>query len=61
MEEAIPVSLKRIKKIISNFKTNTFTTVDVLRKYSGGFYCNLNTPAIYSFNAQFGRLLKNIS
>ncbi|MFZ1290202.1 MAG: hypothetical protein WAR79_08925 [Melioribacteraceae bacterium] len=58
MKEQIPVSLKHIQKIIDKLDT-TFTTVDVLKKYSGGFYSNRNTPRAYSFNAQFGKILKH--
>ena len=57
MNEQIEVSLDRIK-IIINKKGGTFTTADILREYSGGFYSNIGTPAVYSFNAQFGKLLK---
>jgi len=58
MNEAIEVSLDRIKAIISALSADEFSTADVIRKYSGGFYSNLETPAYYSFNAQFGKLLK---
>lgn len=58
MEENIEVSLVRIREIISNFENDTFFTSDVLRAYSGGFYSNIGTPAVYSFNAQLGKLLK---
>jgi hypothetical protein len=59
MEEQISVSLKRIKSIIDKKITiKTFTTADILREYSGGFYCNVGTPPIFSFNAQFGKILK---
>ena len=37
MDEAIEVSVHRIKEIIDNFCDETFTTVDVLRAYSGAF------------------------
>lgn len=58
MDEAIPVSLDRIKAIIDGITSETFSTADVLRGYSGGFCSNHGTPAQFSFNAQFGRLLK---
>lgn len=58
MDEQIEVSLKRIKIIIDKKMGETFTTADILREYSGGFYSNVGTPAVYSFNAQFGKLLK---
>ena len=58
MDEKIKVSLRRIGAIINLIRGSTFTTADVLRKYSGGFYSNIGTPAVYSFNAQFGKLLK---
>ncbi len=58
MYEAIEVSLDRIGAIISRFREGEFSTIDVLREYGGGFYSNAETPAYYSFNAQFGKLLK---
>jgi len=58
MDERIEVSLHRIEKTIYSLRGNTFTTADVLRKYSGGFYSNIGIPGVYSFNAQFGKLLK---
>lgn len=58
MKEQIEVSLDRIKIIIDEKMSRTFTTADILREYSGGFYSNISTPAVYSFNAQFGKLLK---
>ncbi len=58
MDEKIEVSLSRIETIIDSLRGNTFKTSDVVREYSGGFYSNIDTPAAYSFNAQFGKLLK---
>ena len=58
MDEKIKVSLSRIETIIDSLRGNTFKTSDVVREYSGGFYSNIDTPAAYSFNAQFGKLLK---
>ena len=58
MDEQIEVSMNRIGEIISNLKNDIFFTSDVLSAYSGGFYSNIGTPAAYSFNAQFGKLLK---
>ena len=59
MDEKIEVSLSRIETIIGSFRGKvSFKTSDVVREYSGGFYSNVDTPAAYSFNAQFGKLLK---
>ncbi|MBK6915298.1 MAG: hypothetical protein IPH11_17145 [Ignavibacteriales bacterium] len=58
MKDNIEVSVDRIKVIITGFKNEIFTTAEILRVYSGGFYSNVGTPAYYSFNAQFGKLLK---
>lgn len=62
MDETIEVSLDRIRAIIAalaaEHPTGEFSTADVIRKYCGGFHSNLETPAYYSFNAQFGKLLK---
>ena len=58
MNERIDVSIERVQEIIDSFDGEEFSTIDVLRKYSGGFYSNKETPAYYSFNAQFGKLLK---
>jgi hypothetical protein len=56
--ERIDVSLDRIRSIIDELPVDNFSTGDVIRAYSGVFCSNLNTPAHYSFNAQFGKLLK---
>ncbi|BDA61035.1 hypothetical protein [Shewanella xiamenensis] len=61
MNEKIEVSIPRIQEIINDFGSAEFSTADVLRGYSGGFYSNVGTPAYYSFNAQFGKLLKRNS
>tara|TARA_R110002049_G_scaffold49267_2_gene141143 strand:+ start:1659 stop:1937 length:279 start_codon:yes stop_codon:yes gene_type:complete len=58
MDEDIAVSTNRIRQIIDAFGTSEFSTADVLREYSGGFYSNVGTPAQYSLNAQFGKLLQ---
>lgn len=58
MTEKIDVSLDRIRSIINELPPGDFSTGDVIRAYSGVFCSNLNTPAYYSFNAQFGKLLK---
>ncbi|RTR35887.1 hypothetical protein EKG38_24555 [Shewanella canadensis] len=58
MDEIIEVSVPRIQEIIDAFDASEFSTADVLREYSGGFYSNVGTPAHYSFNAQFGKLLQ---
>lgn len=58
MDEMIEVSLNRIGEIIAGFPSDAeFTTAQVIKEYSGGFHSNLGTPAYYSFNAQFGKLL----
>jgi hypothetical protein len=56
--ESIDVSLDRIRAIIAELHDDRFSTGDVIRAYSGRFCSNLGTPAYYSFNAQFGKLLK---
>ena len=58
MDERIEVSLTRIERCIEASGRDEFTTADVIRRYFGRFCSNLETPAAYSFNAQFGKLLK---
>lgn len=58
MDETIEVSLDRVRVIIEAISADEFSTGDVIREYCGGFFSNRNTPAYYSFNAQFGKLLK---
>ena len=58
MEEKIDISLERVRNSIQKLDRNEFTTADVIRKYFGRFCSNIGTPATYSFNAQFGALLK---
>jgi len=61
MKDYLPVSLNKISEIIKDFPTNEFTTADIICKYSGGFFSNVGTPASYSLNAQFGKLLQRNS
>lgn len=58
MQDFIRVDLQRLQQIIDGYCGGEFYTADIIRAYSGGFYSNRNTPACYSFNAQFGQLLK---
>ena len=58
MDEHIEVSLNRIESCIEAIGQGEFTTADVIRRYSGRFCANIGTPPAYSFNAQFGKLLK---
>ena len=57
MNDEILVSLARIRQIIESYE-NEFSTIDVLRQYGGCFCSNIGTPVAFSFNAQFGKLLK---
>lgn len=58
MDEAIEISLERVREIIFALDPNRFSTADVIRGYCGGFFANSGTPVHYSLNAQFGKLLK---
>ncbi|MBV6513798.1 MAG: hypothetical protein FMNOHCHN_03333 [Ignavibacteriaceae bacterium] len=58
MTDYIEVNIDRIKRSINKKRSEFFTTADIIREYSGGFYSNLGTPVKYSFNAQFGMILK---
>ena len=58
MDERIEVSLARVAQCIEAVGENQFTTADIVRKYCGQFCSNLETDPVYSFNAQFGKLLK---
>lgn len=58
MQDQIEVNLDRVKSIIDAFDSGKFSTADVLRDYGGGFFSNKETPVHYSFNAQFGKILK---
>ena len=58
MDEAIEISLDRVRAVILDFGENRFSTADVIRGYCGGFFSNSGTPVHYSLNAQFGKLLK---
>ena len=58
MDETIEVSLDRVRTVILEIDSPEFSTADVIRGYCGGFFANSGTPAYYSFNAQFGKLLK---
>jgi hypothetical protein len=55
--DQIEVNLDRIRSIIATLRPE-FSTGDVIGGYNGVFCSNLNTPAQYSFNAQFGKILK---
>lgn len=58
MDEKINISLERVKSCIQALDRKEFTTADIIRKYFGRFCSNIKTPAAYSHNAQFGKLLK---
>ena len=58
MDEQIAVSLERIQNCIQEINKSEFTTSEVIKKYLGRFCSDIGTPAAYSFNAQFGALLK---
>lgn len=58
MDEKIDISLERVRNCIQKLNRKEFTTADIIRKYFGRFCSNIGTPATYSFNAQFGTLLK---
>jgi len=58
MDEKIDISLGRIRNCIQEIDRSEFTTAEVIKKYFGRFCSNIGTPATYSFNAQFGALLK---
>jgi hypothetical protein len=58
MDEKINISVERVRNCIQALNRKEFTTADIIRKYFGRFCSNIGTPAIYSFNAQFGALLK---
>ena len=58
MDECILISLERIRRCIAELgDCREFTTAQVIREYIGHFCSDRQTPAAYSFNAQFGRLL----
>ncbi len=59
MKDSININLERVKSSIESINSSTFSTADVLRYYNGNFNSNKNTPATYSFNAQFGKVLKS--
>ncbi|WP_252177184.1 hypothetical protein [Endozoicomonas sp. 4G] len=59
MKDKININLDRVKSIIDSFDDAQFNTTDVIRRYSGGFFSNKETPASFSFNAQFGKILKS--
>jgi len=58
VDETIEVSLERVRAVILEIESPEFSTAEVIRGYCGGFFANTGTPAYYSFNAQFGKLLK---
>jgi hypothetical protein len=58
MKEQIEIDLDRIKQIVKEFGDEPFSTINVIEKYSGGFYSNIGTSVYHSLNAKFGKLLK---
>ncbi|MBL8299886.1 MAG: hypothetical protein JNN30_16225 [Rhodanobacteraceae bacterium] len=58
MHDVIEVDLDRVRAIITGLEGDRFSTADVIRGYCGGFFSNVATPAYYSLNAQFGKLLR---
>ena len=57
MDEQIPISLDRVEQCIAALGSSSFTTEQVIREYLGHFCSDRQTPPVYSFNAQFGKLL----
>lgn len=53
-----PIDFKKVYEIISNIDGDTFYTTDVLRDYLGQFLSDKNTPPSNSFNARFGKFLR---
>jgi hypothetical protein len=49
--------LYEIREELEQRGQSTFTTADVIRKYSGRYCTNTIIPAVYSLNAEFGRYL----
>ena len=62
MDEQIGVSLSRVRECIESATQDRdsleFTTTEVIQHYLGRFRSDLGTAAVYSFNAQFGKLLQ---
>ncbi len=60
MQAKIEILLEKVALIIDTLRDNeTFTTVDVLRKYYGRFHSNSGTSPARSPNAEFGKFLMN--
>lgn len=62
MDEDIDVSLARVRQCIAECQQTSpsgiFTTTEVIDRYLGHFHSDVGTPPAFSFNAQFGKLLK---
>ena len=62
MDEDIDVSLARVRRCIAECQqtspSGTFKTTEVIDRYLGHFHSDVGTPPAFSFNAQFGKLLK---
>lgn len=59
----IKIDMEAVKKIIEEIGANQkkISTIDVIRKYLGSYRNNSieYIALLYTFNSQFGRLLKN--
>jgi hypothetical protein len=61
MTEEIGIELSILDAILEVFRSEgaaEVTTLDILRRYQGGYFNNSNIAVNQSFNAKFGRALK---
>ena len=61
MSESISVPLDKVLGALDRLRAKGLSqayTTDVIAEYMGGFHSNLGVPPQYSWNAQFGKVLK---
>ena len=56
-EDFLRINYLLLVEIIKFRLEDVFTTADIIRLYSGGFYSNKNISVHNSLNAEFGKLL----
>jgi len=58
-EEDLNISIEQIQTIINSFRIErrTFTTIEVIREFSGEYRVDQGVPVSLSHNAAFGRFL----
>lgn len=54
----LSINKSKLKNFLGTFDKGTYSTCEIIDKYQGTYYLNKKIPAEYSWNANFGKILK---